>query len=1243
MSETSLPPSSPVPSAAPRRGRRWWKVLLILVVLVVLAYFGITSQPFLKAVVLPRVGAALNAKVTVGGISLSPFSRVQLDQLRVETTGDQPLLRADSVTVRYRLLSLIGGTIAVPEVNLVHPEVNVVRTADGRSNLDPLLAGPSQPAPSRSRGKILVDLGVVNIRSGALSYCTVDAAGGRECSVITNFDLAISGVGNSATGKVGVSAVVLQSGPGTAGTPDSARGKLAGAMDFVLAENLMPQQVKGNLRLEFGEAQGAFRELAGWAATLDLELAPQELRQLALKFQRQGQALGEVRLRGPLDLPRKAGRVDFTLTSINRTALNLFGAPLGLDFGNTAIEGTGFLDLANSATKITGNLKVGARNFSVRQGDLATPTLDLDMEVRGNTDLSEQSAYLDRLSFVGNQGGRPLLSVALGRALYLSWRPGAGVAPPSAMTQAAVTASAGVVLATLTNLNLADWRPFLGTNIQAGRVGLVANITSSQGGARLTTELTNTIEGLSLVAGGTRLEDAHATVVAGMNLTEFRIFDLDRGNFTYGEGANELIQGTFAVSYDPRSSTGNAQLTANTDLPPFLARHPLPNLAFDRGSLRTSFLLNSARNQMSANITLIGGDVSGTVGGFKVSGYSAQFDAVGDLQRDKLSLRRIGLSAREGTRAGGSAELVGEFDGASQAAQLNLNVAGLNQFALRPFLAPWLTDYDLVSVNLDGTGQLRYNAGTLAPQNLDDLPRLQRLLDQLAAGVGTTTFWLTTSTTNLVVSNRATRQSSPVTGFGFDLDTTRRGDLYELGPTNRLRLPATPRAPNVLTLSGRVDLSATNPSPSTLAARSPGLDLTSFYDLAMTLTGTNGTGSAPARAPAAAATPAPETEPDPIVLPLRKLTADLQVNALYLHEMAISNWTAKAVVDNGRIVVDPFNLAFNNAAVTAQADLDLTRPGYVYDLKLNAAGIPLEPVVNSTAPEYQGKVKGNVFSQLQIAGAGITGTNLQRNLRGTVHLSCTNLNFEIVTPRTKRLLTTLATAFRIQDLAKAPLTLLATDIVITNGSVNVQPFTAASDAFFATAEGAIRLAPVLTNSTVNLPVQFALRQDLARQIKLANLTASSRSNYLALPPLIRLAGTVGVPETEVDKVRLAALLAGSLGGAIGGQTGTALEGVNSLLQGNTQGALGSLNNLLQRQGATNAPAPTTNAPASQAPSSQTTTAIQGVNSLLQGDTQGALGSLGGLLQRPRTGSTNPPAGAAPRTGTNAPTPAAPGK
>ena len=63
--------------------RRSWKRRLArisagLLLLLIVLYFVATSAAFLKAVILPRVGQALNAEVTVDDASISPFSQVVL-------------------------------------------------------------------------------------------------------------------------------------------------------------------------------------------------------------------------------------------------------------------------------------------------------------------------------------------------------------------------------------------------------------------------------------------------------------------------------------------------------------------------------------------------------------------------------------------------------------------------------------------------------------------------------------------------------------------------------------------------------------------------------------------------------------------------------------------------------------------------------------------------------------------------------------------------------------------------------------------------------------------------------------------------------------------------------------------------------------------------------------------------------------------------------------------------------------
>src|SRR5260221_10072682 len=102
-------------SAIPVKRRRWlrWlaKIALGLFLLVVLVYFVATSSAFFTAVILPRVGKAMNANVTVSDASISPFSQVILRNLKVQTTGPEPLLTAAEVRARYNLKDIIGGKI----------------------------------------------------------------------------------------------------------------------------------------------------------------------------------------------------------------------------------------------------------------------------------------------------------------------------------------------------------------------------------------------------------------------------------------------------------------------------------------------------------------------------------------------------------------------------------------------------------------------------------------------------------------------------------------------------------------------------------------------------------------------------------------------------------------------------------------------------------------------------------------------------------------------------------------------------------------------------------------------------------------------------------------------------------------------------------------------------------------------------------------------------------------------------
>ena len=126
-----------------KKRRSWLRTLawlaVWLIVLVVVAYFVVTSRAFIKGVVLPRLGSAIRANVTVRDVSFSPFKQIVLRDLKVQAEGQAPVLTVSEVNARYHLWDILGGNIHVDEIALTSPTVELVDNPDGSSNLEPLL------------------------------------------------------------------------------------------------------------------------------------------------------------------------------------------------------------------------------------------------------------------------------------------------------------------------------------------------------------------------------------------------------------------------------------------------------------------------------------------------------------------------------------------------------------------------------------------------------------------------------------------------------------------------------------------------------------------------------------------------------------------------------------------------------------------------------------------------------------------------------------------------------------------------------------------------------------------------------------------------------------------------------------------------------------------------------------------------------------------------------------------------
>lgn len=182
--ETPTPPLPPTPAPSPLPASRhsftrWLKWILLALLLLWAAGPLISlaiQHSHLRRELTARLQGAFGRPVEVGRYHFSFFGPV----LSAEsvTVADDPrfgqeyFLRADSLAVGIRWLSLLSGRLELGTLSLSHPSLNLVRNSAGDWNLAEWLPYPAQPAPAPRAFHALafrtirIDDGRINFKRG---------------------------------------------------------------------------------------------------------------------------------------------------------------------------------------------------------------------------------------------------------------------------------------------------------------------------------------------------------------------------------------------------------------------------------------------------------------------------------------------------------------------------------------------------------------------------------------------------------------------------------------------------------------------------------------------------------------------------------------------------------------------------------------------------------------------------------------------------------------------------------------------------------------------------------------------------------------------------------------------------------------------------------------------------------------------------------------------------------------------
>jgi hypothetical protein len=502
-----------------------------------------------------------------------------------------------------------------------------------------------------------------------------------------------------------------------------------------------------------------------------------------------------------------------------------------------------------------------------------------------------------------------------------------------------------------------------------------------------------------------------------------------------------------------------------------------------------------------------------------------------------------------------------------------------------------LSHRDQPAGRLTTTGEIGLNPETVSLQvDADmDLARLTQILPQpdlqLAAG--------RLQMTNASIQQEGTRQTLSgqilldnltgkvagkefkqlALGSSYDVAATEDGKVIDIRRV-AVQLAETPRTKtNGLMLTGRLDRTRTNALAGNFKLTSEALDVTPYYDLVATDQPGAGTGTgtgrpAPSAPPPTTSTNAP-VEPEPIQLPVGPMVFDAQIARLWLREVAASNVIASIQVDSNQVHIRPLSLVMNGAPLKGEIDLDLGVKGWRYNVVANAEGLPIGPLADSFVPDYRGRAKGEVWAAVKMAGVGVTGPNLRKNLAGNLSLTFTNADIQIVGPRLKGFLLPIAAALNAPGLLNSPLKWVGFGASMGSGKLDLSQVALVSPMFAAATSGDVTVGDNLASSRLgNWPMSFQLERSLAERLKLAPAETPTNAQLVALPNFVTVAGTIGEPKPNLDLKSLA-------GAALMKYTDK-IPGLDERTSGLLKGAGGLLSRPAAGGGTNTAPA--TNAP-----------------------------------------------------------------
>ncbi len=1106
------PPEPVATQQLPKKKRKgflfWFGALFCTGLILLLALIGLgfylTTDSGMHRVVLPKLSQAFQQEVRAGSVHWRIWSSLAVEDLKIGPESN-PMFEARVVALVYRPWDLLRGRLSFESLScsqgVIHIQSQEKESGSGLANfLDLLKPGVSTPArASPSEWFPRLSLSQLHIRDLSVFYSAPhEVVSLRKVEVSgSNFKAGAQGIWNM-SGEFSIR-------DSLGGHEHSMEGKWQSQLTTQIDPHWFPKTAQGHVTISEIHTTRDDNPWNGISMELRVDLSTDAQGQRALKegsliFQRNGESLGMISCKGPLNLQKREAELDLTMDPIGNRVLNAFFSSRKIDFQNTSLRFNAHLSLANHGQQLalSGSLDAPTVAFT-------SPTMPPDAwkstsftgDFAIEIDFSKSRALFKTFTLHGRREDKPFMEGALHQPMSLTW----GDSPSADTTAQDAELSIQVLpfdtVSILPFLNLPEaWK------VSRGMLETAIKITSSNQGQKLNIDTHARLAGVILDSPFIKLVDSDLSADGMFTLDRLsNLSVVNEAVLSITEKTSPLLTIHLSGSRDLYSHQGAGSLEIRSALSEVGKVLPILQTSYSSGAFQSRLTWTQKDHKTYAcrinasmdNASLVYHQIPYDQLSLSFSGDLT--GAAGVIQMDNATF----AVTRHGAPAG-TCLFKASFTDNDSALRVHYDFKEWKDPLFSPFFSLWFPERKLRSMELSSHGDWLYQDGGFSWKNEGEMK-------------------------NFILEDAAPTASSPLslkitTDVGYS--TNQILQIKEM----TLQWDPVEGAENLIQIRGSLQSQAQR-WVGDLTMQTKSLDLTPWWDRFAPISSSNqvtpatsGGMKTPANAPNID-TAAPVASPPPPPSSGGKswdLSLNLQADSIRIRSLQVTEVHLPYIQKGETLRLDNGSLKLNGSPISAKIWTDPPPGKPLFHFELQGDALPLAPVVDAFAPKLRNTLGGTLNLKFYGQGRGLNSGDLQNHLDAALEISAKGTHMQQV-PAMKHALEQLGKLLQSDDIAASSMDQIEASARISDGKVHTDNLHLAGSAIEATLRGNL-----LWNQQLQMEAGLKIKRDVMNRSallsQLTQIVSAETGDWIKLPNATRVGGSLSNPDVQVDSTKL---------------------------------------------------------------------------------------------------------------------------